>query len=103
MTLDDQRNSDVSEALDAAQLAIEEYYNGDRAWAAIWLLKAYQANQYPLKELRSLAQAEHQDQISYYQRELVCDFHDGQPASTVPRLRSLAQAEHDDFHSTRRK
>ena len=45
MTLDDQRNSDVSEALDAAQLAIEEYYNGDHSWAEGWLLKAYKANQ----------------------------------------------------------
>lgn len=36
--------ADVNEALDAAQLAIEEYYNGDREWAEAWLLKALAAN-----------------------------------------------------------
>lgn len=37
--------SEVSEALDAAQLAIEEYYNGDRQWAERWLLRAKEAQQ----------------------------------------------------------
>lgn len=32
-------------AIDAAHLAIDEYYNGDRAWGEQWLLKAYAANQ----------------------------------------------------------
>ena len=41
------RKNDVSAALDAAQLAIEEYYNGDRAWAEQWLLKAMEANREP--------------------------------------------------------
>jgi hypothetical protein len=36
--------AEVSEALDAAVLAIDEYYNGDRAWAEEWLLKAAEAN-----------------------------------------------------------
>ena len=36
---------DVSEALNAAQLAIDEYYNGNRDFAEAWLLKAYEANQ----------------------------------------------------------
>jgi hypothetical protein len=45
--MSDQR--DVSEALDAAQLAIEEYYNGDRAWAEEWLLRASEA-QKPLPQ-----------------------------------------------------
>ena len=36
---------EVDEALDAATLAIEEYYNGDRASAERWLLKAHEANQ----------------------------------------------------------
>jgi hypothetical protein len=36
--------ADVNEALDAAQLTIEEYYNGDREWAEAWLLKAAAAN-----------------------------------------------------------
>jgi hypothetical protein len=35
----------VSDALDAMELAIDEYYNGDRAWAEEWLLKALEANQ----------------------------------------------------------
>ena len=34
----------ISDALDAAELAIDEYYNGDRAWAEEWLLKAVEAN-----------------------------------------------------------
>ena len=33
------------EALDAARLAIDELYNGDRKWAERWLVKAYEANQ----------------------------------------------------------
>ena len=36
--------ADISSALDAATLAIDEYYNGDRAWAEEWLLKAMKAN-----------------------------------------------------------
>jgi alcohol dehydrogenase class IV len=40
-----QRKHLVSDALDAMELAIEEYYNGDRAWAEEWLLKAMAANQ----------------------------------------------------------
>lgn len=36
--------TDIDNALDAAQLAITEYYNGDRAWAEQWLLNAYAAN-----------------------------------------------------------
>jgi hypothetical protein len=39
-----QRLADLSVALDAAVLAIDEYYNGDRAWAEEWLLKAAEAN-----------------------------------------------------------
>lgn len=35
-------------ARDAAILAIDEYYNGDRAWAEKWLLAAYEAG----KDLR---------------------------------------------------
>lgn len=38
------RKTAVSAALDAAELAIEEYHNGDRAWAEEWLLKAAEAN-----------------------------------------------------------
>ena len=38
-------NDDISEALHAAELAIMEYYNGDRAWAERWLLVAFEANQ----------------------------------------------------------
>jgi hypothetical protein len=34
---------DVEDALNAAQLAIDEYYNGDREWAERWLLKAHEA------------------------------------------------------------
>ncbi len=34
----------VSDALDAMELAIDEYYNGDRVWAEEWLLKALEAN-----------------------------------------------------------
>lgn len=36
--------SELAEALDAAQLAITEYHNGDRVWAEWWLLKAVEAN-----------------------------------------------------------
>ncbi len=36
---------DINDALDAAALAIDEYYNGDRTWAEEWLLRAYEANQ----------------------------------------------------------
>jgi hypothetical protein len=39
---------DIEQALDAARLAIEEYYNGDRAWAERWIVRAYEAN---LKEV----------------------------------------------------
>jgi hypothetical protein len=38
------RQADVQDALDAAELAIREYYNGDREWAEAWLLKALAAN-----------------------------------------------------------
>ena len=37
-------DDDVYQALDAAHLAIQEYYNGDRAWAERWLLRAHEAN-----------------------------------------------------------
>ncbi len=37
--------ADIQEALDAAQLAITEYHNGDREWAERWLIKAAQANE----------------------------------------------------------
>lgn len=42
----DQRKHDaeVNEALDAAELALDEYYNGDREFAEKWLLKAVEAN-----------------------------------------------------------
>ena len=36
--------ADVEDALNAAILAIDEYYNGDRKWAEVWLLKAFAAN-----------------------------------------------------------
>jgi hypothetical protein len=36
---------EVSDALNDAQAAIFEYYNGDRDWAERWLLRAYEANQ----------------------------------------------------------
>jgi hypothetical protein len=36
---------EVSDALNDAQTAIEEYYNGDRDWAERWLVRAYEANQ----------------------------------------------------------
>ncbi len=36
--------ADIQEALDAAQLAITEYHNGDREWAERWLTKAAKAN-----------------------------------------------------------
>ncbi len=38
-------DNEIRDALDAFQLAISEYYNGDRAWAEQWLIKAYEANQ----------------------------------------------------------
>ncbi len=37
-------NDEINSALDAAQLAITEYHNGDRAWAESWLLRAVEAN-----------------------------------------------------------
>lgn len=37
--------ADISSALDEASLALDEYYNGDRAWAERWLLQAHEANQ----------------------------------------------------------
>lgn len=43
-TTDVRRSLLVSDALDAMELAIDEYYNGDRAWAEDWLLKAMEAN-----------------------------------------------------------
>jgi|HubBroStandDraft_6_1064221.scaffolds.fasta_scaffold00050_102 hypothetical protein len=36
---------DIDDALNQALLVIDEYYNGDRAWAEAWLLKAHEANQ----------------------------------------------------------
>jgi hypothetical protein len=36
---------DIDDALNQAHLVIDEYYNGDRAWAEAWLLKAHAANQ----------------------------------------------------------
>lgn len=44
-------DDDVNTALDAARLAIDEYYNGDRSEAERWLLKAYAANQPALNSL----------------------------------------------------
>ena len=38
-------DSYINEALDAAQLAITEYHNGDRAWATRWLIRAHEVNQ----------------------------------------------------------
>ena len=38
------REDTIMDALDAARLAIDEFYNGDRAWAEAWLLKAAAAN-----------------------------------------------------------
>lgn len=35
---------DLEDALEAAQLAISEYHNGDREWAARWLLQSHKAN-----------------------------------------------------------
>jgi hypothetical protein len=35
----------VDMALSQTLLAIDEYYNGDRAWAERWLVRAYEANQ----------------------------------------------------------
>ena len=44
--IDARRHDDeVQEAIDAATVAIEEYYNGDREWAEQWLLKAMKANE----------------------------------------------------------
>jgi hypothetical protein len=33
----------VQDALDAADLAVAEYHNGDRRWAEQWLLAAFEA------------------------------------------------------------
>jgi hypothetical protein len=35
----------VDMALNQTLLAIDEYYNGDREWAELWLVRAYEANQ----------------------------------------------------------
>ena len=35
----------VDKAMDAARLAIDEFYNGDTVWASHWLLTALQANE----------------------------------------------------------
>lgn len=43
---------DVEDALDAAQLAITEYHNGDREWATRWLLRALEANKAWYKRLK---------------------------------------------------
>ena len=40
----DDTAAEIQEALDAAELALLEYYNGDREWAEAWLLKAMAAN-----------------------------------------------------------
>jgi len=45
-------DSEVNEALDAAQLAITEYHNGDRAWAEQWLIQALEANRKPAESYR---------------------------------------------------
>ncbi|MGO9682202.1 MAG: hypothetical protein ACLPTZ_06340 [Beijerinckiaceae bacterium] len=37
-------DDEVREALDAAELAIDEFYNGDKKWAETWLLKAFAVN-----------------------------------------------------------
>jgi hypothetical protein len=37
------RQTEVDEALDAAELAIDEYHNGNREWAEKWLLRAVTA------------------------------------------------------------
>jgi hypothetical protein len=37
-------DADSADALNAAELAIEEYYNGDGAWAVAWLTRAFLAN-----------------------------------------------------------
>ncbi len=43
--IDARRHDDeVREALDAAELAIDEFYNGDKKWAETWLLKAFAVN-----------------------------------------------------------
>ncbi len=38
-------DDEINSALEAAQLAITEYHNGDRVWAEGWLLRAVEANQ----------------------------------------------------------
>lgn len=38
-------NPQIDEAVRAAHLALDEYYNGDCAFGEAWLLKAYEANQ----------------------------------------------------------
>jgi hypothetical protein len=40
----DAEDARVDDALCAAHLAIDEYYNGDRVWASKWLVAAYEAN-----------------------------------------------------------
>lgn len=40
----------IDEALEKAELAIDEYYNGDREWAENWLLKANRANKAKITE-----------------------------------------------------
>lgn len=42
------REKRLGAALDAAELALREYHNGDRAWAERWLLAAHAAT----KEIR---------------------------------------------------
>lgn len=37
--------AEVDDALNAALLVIDNYYNGDRDFAVKWLLKAHEANQ----------------------------------------------------------
>lgn len=43
-------DADIQEALDAAQLAITEYHNGDREWAECWLIKSSCINQWDARE-----------------------------------------------------
>ncbi len=50
------REYEISEALNAAQLAIDEYYTGDRAWAEQWLLLAHRVNVPPAVMTAELAE-----------------------------------------------
>jgi hypothetical protein len=54
----ERHQKEVSEAVDAAQRAIEEYHGGDKSWAEGWLLKAYKANHLEEELDRELAEFE---------------------------------------------